>query len=97
MMLGALLKSSGEQGKGLFLLSFFLIDSRAYCRCRVFMVTGDYQLTGVAIAKQVRGLGHFYFSFLTLRVRLVFSPMSASTLSRRCVIRRLRLLTRPAS
>jgi sodium/potassium-transporting ATPase subunit alpha len=28
----------------------------SYYRCRVFMVTGDYQLTGVAIAKQVRAL-----------------------------------------
>lgn len=32
------------------------------CRCRVFMVTGDYLLTGVSIARQVRSFHSDFFS-----------------------------------
>jgi sodium/potassium-transporting ATPase subunit alpha len=57
------------------------------CRCRVFMVTGDYLLTGVSIAKQVRSLHFETFFLLTADVRLGFLPTSTLTPSRRCVLR----------
>ena len=52
------------------------------------MVTGDYKLTGVAIAKQVGGIHFSGFSFLlTVDVRLESLQMSTLTPFRRCVLR----------